>query len=130
MPIRISGVNLPDNKRIVISLMSIYGIGKSLSSKILGQLRINESLKTKELGPEEEKMLRDYIEEHVQVEGDLRRSVMQDIKHQKDVGTYRGLRHSKNLPVRGQRTKTNSRTVRGNVRKTAGSGRKASAEKT
>ncbi|KKT93965.1 MAG: 30S ribosomal protein S13 [Parcubacteria group bacterium GW2011_GWA2_45_14] len=121
---------MPDNKRIVISLMSIYGIGKSLSSKILGQLRINESLKTKELGPEEEKMLRDYIEEHVQVEGDLRRSVMQDIKHQKDVGTYRGLRHSKNLPVRGQRTKTNSRTVRGNVRKTAGSGRKASAEKT
>jgi small subunit ribosomal protein S13 len=130
MPIRISGVNLPDNKRIVISLMSIYGIGKSLSGKILGQLKIDENLKTKELGPEEEKMLRDYIEEHVQVEGDLRRAVMQDIKHQKDVGTYRGLRHSKNLPVRGQRTKTNSRTVRGNVRKTAGSGRKASAEKT
>ncbi len=130
MPIRISGVNLPDNKQIVISLMSIYGIGRSLSGRILGQLKINEGLKTKELGPEEEKKLRDYIEENIQVEGDLRRSVMQNIKHQKDVGTYRGTRHSKNLPVRGQRTKTNSRTVRGNVRKTAGSGRKASAEKT
>jgi len=130
MPIRISGVNLPDNKRIVIGLMSIYGIGRSLSNRILGQLKIDENLKTKELGPEDERKLRDYIEENIQVEGDLRRSVMQNIKHQKDAGTYRGIRHSKNLPVRGQRTKTNSRTVRGNVRKTAGSGRKASAEKT
>jgi small subunit ribosomal protein S13 len=130
MAIRISGVNLPENKRILISLMSIYGIGKSLSSKILDQLKIDENLKTKELGGPEEKKLRDYIEENVQVEGDLRRAKMQDIKHHKDVGSYRGLRHSKNLPVRGQRTKSNSRTVRGNVRRTAGSGRKMSAEKT
>lgn len=130
MPIRISGVNLPDNKRIVIGLTSIYGIGKSLSIRILEKLKIDENLKTKQLGPAEEKKLRDFIEEHVQVEGDLRRAVMQNIKHQKDVGSYRGIRHGKNLPVRGQRTRTNSRTVRGNVRRTAGSGRKPTAEKT
>jgi small subunit ribosomal protein S13 len=130
MPVRISGVNLPENKRIVIALTSIYGIDRSLSRKILEELKIDENVATKDLGTTKEKKLRDYVEDNVRVEGDLRREVMQNIKHNKDVGTYRGERHTKSLPTRGQRTRTNSRTVRGNVRRTAGSGRKASAEKT
>jgi small subunit ribosomal protein S13 len=130
MPLRISGVNLPDAKRIVIALTSIYGIGPSLAAKILEQLKISPDAKTKELTGQEEKILRDYIEEHMKVEGDLRRDVAQHIKHLKDINTYRGTRHARHLPVRGQRTRTNSRTVRGNVRRTAGSGRKSSAEKT
>lgn len=130
MAIRISGINLPENKRIVIALTSIFGIGKSMSQQILNKLKIDEDIATKDIDASAEKKLRDYIEENTRVEGDLRREVMQNIKHNKDVGTYRGDRHTKGLPVRGQRTKTNSRTVRGNVRKTAGSGRKSSNEKT
>ena len=130
MAIRISGVNLPENKRIVIALTSIFGIGVSLSQQILSKLGIDENVATKDLDENAEKKLRDYVEENTQVEGDLRREVMQNIKHNKDVGTYRGDRHTKGLPTRGQRTKTNSRTVRGNIRKTAGSGRKSSSEKT
>lgn len=130
MAVRISGVSLPENKRIVIALMSIYGIGKSVSSQTLKTLSIDENTKTKALTAHEEKKLRDYIEEHMKVEGDVRREISQNIKHQKDIGSYRGVRHQKGLPVRGQRTKTNTRTVRGNVRKTAGSGRKAADQKT
>lgn len=130
MAIRISGVNLPENKRIVIALTSIFGIGKSLSEQILSKLEIDKDIPTKDLDGGAEKKLRDYVEENTQVEGDLRREVMQNIKHNKDVGTYRGDRHTKGLPTRGQRTKTNSRTVRGNIRRTAGSGRKSSNEKT
>lgn len=130
MPIRISGVNLPDQKRIEIALISIYGIGRQLSGKILKQLSIDLNVKARDLTATEEGKLRDYIEKNVRVEGELRREVAMNIKHLKDIGTYRGLRHTKHLPVRGQRTKTNSRTVRGNVRKTAGSGRKSAAEKT
>ncbi|MEX1997063.1 MAG: 30S ribosomal protein S13 [Candidatus Andersenbacteria bacterium] len=130
MPIRISGVNLPDQKRIVVALTSIYGIGRSLSPKILQKLRIDENTKTRELTSQEEQALRDYIEKNLKVEGELKREVVMHIKHYKDINSYRGLRHAKNLPVRGQRTKTNSRTVRGNVRRTAGSGRRAAAEKT
>lgn len=130
MAIRISGINLPDNKRIVIALTSVYGIGRPLSGRILKQLRINENTKARELTAPEEHALRDHIEKNVKVEGELKREVVMNIKHYKDISSYRGSRHAKNLPVRGQRTKTNSRTVRGNVRRTAGSGRKASAEKT
>lgn len=130
MPIRISGINLPDQKRIEIALMSIYGIGRKLSGKILRELEIDPDAKARDLTFTEGHKLRDFIEKNVKVEGELKREIGMNIKHLKDINTYRGLRHTKHLPVRGQRTKTNSRTVRGNVRKTAGSGRKASAEKT
>lgn len=130
MPIRISGINLPDQKRIVIALTSVYGIGRPLSKRIVDLLKIDESTKTRDLTPGEEQKLRDYIEKNVRVEGELKREVATNIKHYKDINSYRGSRHSKNLPVRGQRTKTNSRTVRGNVRRTAGSGRKTTGEKT
>lgn len=130
MPVRISSVNLPENKRVTIALTSIYGIGRQLSRKILKQVGIDENTKTHDLTTTEEKKLRDYIEAHIKVEGDLRREVMQNIKHLVETNTYRGSRHAKHLPTRGQRTKTNSRTVRGNIRKTAGSGKRSSAEKT
>ncbi|MEX0650044.1 MAG: 30S ribosomal protein S13 [Candidatus Andersenbacteria bacterium] len=130
MPVRISGVTLPDKKRIEIALTYIYGIGRAASNKALTHLGINPNTKTFELTSGEEQKLREYIEKNVKVEGELRRDVAMNIKRYKDIGSYRGLRHSKGLPVRGQRTKTNNRTVRGNVRKTAGSGKKAAAEKT
>jgi 30S ribosomal protein S13 len=130
MPIRISGINLPDQKRIEIALMSIYGIGRNLSGKILRELEIDPDARARDLTSAEEHKLRDYIEKNLKVEGELKREVAMNIKHLKDISTYRGTRHAKRLPVRGQRTKTNSRTVRGNVRKTAGSGRKSASEKT
>lgn len=130
MPLRISGVNLPDQKRITIALTTIYGIGRRSSAALLRALNISEDTKTKDLTVTEEQALREYIEKNVKVEGELRRQVVQNIKHHKDIGTYRGGRHAKHLPVRGQRTKTNSRTVRGNIRRTAGSGRRSAAEKT
>jgi len=130
MPVRISGINLPDDKRIVIALTSLYGVGQSLSARILQELKISEDVRVPDLTAGEEKSLRDYIEKNISVEGDLRREVAQNIRHLKDVGSYRGLRHMRNLPVRGQRTRTNTRTVRGNVRRTAGSGRKMAGGKT
>lgn len=130
MPLRISGVNIPDQKRITVALTSVYGIGRSLSERILEELKIDVNTKTKELTSGEEQKLRDYIEKNLHVEGELKREVSANIKHHKDINTYRGARHSRGLPVRGQRTKTNSRTVRGNVRRTAGSGRKSTNEKT
>lgn len=130
MAIRISGINLPDQKRIIIALTSVYGVGRPLSRRILSQLAIDENTKTRDLTATEEQKVREYIEKNVKVEGELKREVSMNVKHLKDIGTYRGTRHVKGLPTRGQRTKTNSRTVRGNVRRTAGSGRKVSAEKT
>ena len=130
MPIRISGVTLPDKKQIVIALTSIYGLGRPLSERILEEAGISPTTKTQDLTSGEEQALRDYIEKNLRVEGELRRDVAMNIKRHKDIGTFRGLRHTRGLPVRGQRTKTNSRTVRGNVRRTAGSGRKSSNEKT
>ena len=130
MPIRISGITLPENKRMVIALTSIFGIGKPLSEQILQKLGIAEDVRPSKLSANEEKSLRDYIEKNLTVEGDLRREVSQNIRHLKDINSYRGSRHAKRLPVRGQRTRTNTRTVRGNVRHTAGSGRRPSAEKT
>jgi len=127
---RIAGVNIPENKRIEISLTYIYGVGKSLSKKILGEMKIDINKKASDLTPKEVNDLKDYIEKQYKIEGDLRRQVMINIKRLKDVGAWRGLRHIKGLPVRGQRTKTNNRTVRGNIRKTMGSGRKPAAEAT
>ncbi len=127
---RIAGVNIPDNKRIEISLTYIYGIGRSLSNKILSQAKIDLNLRANKLTPQQINLLKDIVEKNFKVEGELRRQHMMNIKRLKDIGSYRGVRHIKGLPVRGQRTKTNTRTVRGNVRKTMGSGRKAAAEKT
>ncbi|TSC94388.1 MAG: small subunit ribosomal protein S13 [Parcubacteria group bacterium Licking1014_1] len=121
---RIAGVNIPENKRIEIALTYIYGIGRSLSKKILKQVNVDINKIAKDLTSKEVNDLKDIIEKSHKIEGDLRRQVMLNIKRLKDIGSWKGLRHIKNLPVRGQRTKTNTRTVRGNVRKTIGSGRK------
>jgi small subunit ribosomal protein S13 len=121
---RIAGVNIPENKQILISLTYIYGIGLSLSKKILGDAGVDPFKKAKDLTPEEINKLREIIEKNYKTEGVLKREIMMNIKRLKDIGCWRGIRHIKGLPVRGQRTKTNNRTVRGNVRKTVGSGRK------
>lgn len=127
---RIAGVNIPDNKRIAIAITYVYGVGNSLSKKILKETKIDPNKKAKDLTSTEVNDLREFIEKTYKIEGDLRRQVMVNIKRLKDIGTWRGARHSKKLPVRGQRTKTNNRTIRGNVRKTMGSGRKPSATPT
>jgi len=121
---RIAGVNIPDNKRITIALTYIYGIGPSLSRQIINEIGISQSIKAKDLTPEQINQLKEVIEKKHKVEGGLKREQMMSIKRLKDIGSWRGDRHAKGLPVRGQRTKTNTRTVRGNVRKTVGSGRK------
>jgi len=121
---RIAGVNIPENKPIEIALTYIYGIGRSLSRKILAETNINPQIRASKLTPEEINQLREIIEKNYKVEGELRREKIMAIKRLKEIGCWRGLRHLKGLPVRGQRTRTNSRTVRGNVRKTVGSGRK------
>lgn len=127
---RIAGVNIPDDKRIEIALTYIYGIGRPRSNKILAALKLDSGTRTKDLSGADVNQLKDYIEKNFVIEGELKHQKMVNIKRLKDIGCYRGTRHIKGLPVRGQRTKTNTRTVRGNVRKTAGSGRRASAEKT
>ena len=128
--VRIAGITIPANKRIEASLPYIHGIGFVLSKQTLKNTQIDPDKRTSELTEAEVGKLRDYIEKNFTVEGTLKQEVGQNIKRLKEIGSYRGLRHSKGLPVRGQRTKTNNRTVRGNVRKTAGSGRHKSAEKT
>lgn len=127
---RIAGVNIPDNKIIEISLTYIYGIGRTSSRKILAQAKIDGQKRANSLTSEEINRLREIIEKGLKVEGELRRQNLMNIKRMKDISCYRGVRHLRGLPVRGQRTRTNTRTVRGNVRKTMGSGRKATAEKT
>lgn len=128
--LRIAGINLPDQKRVEIALTYIYGIGRPTSSKILASLSINPDTRTKDLSEKDANKLREVIEKTYRVEGDLRHQVKMNIKRLKEIGCYRGTRHQKGLPVRGQRTKTNTRTVRGNVRKTMGSGRKKASDKT
>jgi small subunit ribosomal protein S13 len=127
---RIAGVNIPNEKRIEASLQYIYGVGATLAKNILTVTEISPDIRTKDLTEPQLNKLRDAIEKTYKVEGALRQEVLLNIKRLKEMGAYRGVRHSKGLPVRGQRTKTNSRTRHGNVRKTAGSGRKKSAEKT
>jgi len=122
---RIANVNIPDNKRIEVALTYIYGIGRSLSRKILKEAGINFDLRAKDLSSDQVKAIQDIIQEKkILIEGDLRREIAQNIKRLKEIGCYRGLRHIKRLPVRGQRTRTNSRTVRGNVRRTMTSGKR------
>mgnify|MGYP001398544587 CR=1 FL=1 len=121
---RIAGVNIPEDKKIERSLTYILGIGPNLSKKILDEVGIEPNKKTADLSTEEVQKLKESIEKNHLVEGDLRKKTMMNIKRLKEIGCWKGMRHSKGLPVRGQRTKTNSRTVRGNVRKTVGSGRK------
>ena len=121
--LRIAGVNIPDEKRIEISLTYVYGVGPSTASKVLEALDISKQTRTKDLTEEEQNKIRDYVEKKFSVEGELKHKVRTNVKRLKEVGAYRGIRHQRGLPVRGQRTKTNSRTIRGNVRRTMGSGR-------
>lgn len=130
MAVRIAGVIIPNEKRVEIALTYIYGIGRAVSNKILTSAKINSDTRVKDLSEEEANRLRTLIEKEIKVEGDLRRDVSANIKRLRDINAYRGTRHSKHLPVRGQRTKTNNRTVRGNVRRTATSGKKPAAQKT
>ena len=125
---RIVGVNIPEKKQIEIALTYIYGIGRSLSRKVLTEAGIKFDRLASELNAEEISKLKDIIEKKYKIEGGLRREVMMNIKRLRDVGSWRGIRHVKGLPVRGQRTRTNTRSIRGNVRKTVGSGRKAAAD--
>lgn len=127
---RIAGVNIPNEKRIEAALPYIYGIGWSLSTKILKATKIDPNTRTKDLTEDDLNKLREFIEKSYKIEGQLRQQILLNIKRLKEISAYRGVRHMRGLPVRGQRTKTNSRTRHGNVRKTAGSGRKKSAEKT
>ena len=121
---RIFGVNIPDAKRIEASLPYLYGIGPSLSRKVLAELKIDPDKRAKDMTAEEILKIQNLIEKNYPVEGELRQRIRSNIGRLKDLQTYRGMRHARKLPVRGQRTKTNSRTVRGNVRKTAGSGKR------
>lgn len=127
---RIVGTNIPDNKKVEYALAYIYGIGIPAAQKIVSSVKISPQKRAKDLSPDEIGRLREFIEKNYRVEGELRREIMMNIKRLKDIGTYRGLRHIRGLPVRGQRTKTNSRTRRGNIRKTMGSGRKPTASPT
>jgi len=121
---RIAGVTIPTNKQIEIALTYIYGIGNTRAKKILTSLDINGSIRVKDLSEEDTNKIRDAVEKNYRVEGELRRDVQSNIKRLKEISCYRGTRHAKRLPCHGQRTKTNSRTVRGNVRKTMRSGRR------
>ena len=120
---RISGITLPDKKHVAYALTALYGVGLPRAQKICLAAGVDPTLKAANLTAEQENALRKLIESY-KIEGDLKREVAGNIKRLKDIGSYRGLRHGKRLPVRGQRTKTNSRTVRGNVRRTMGSGRR------
>ena len=117
---RIAGVDIPRNKRIEISLTYIFGIGRTTSQKILGEAGVDGNTRTDKLAESEVAKIRDYIDKNLKVEGDLRREVSMNIKRLMDLGCYRGLRHRKGLPVRGQRTKTNARTRKGPARTVAG----------
>jgi small subunit ribosomal protein S13 len=121
---RIAGVNLPNQKRLEIGLTYIYGIGQPTAQKILAELGLSPDTKVRDLTEDEVAKLRDYIDANIQVEGDLRRERTQAIKRLQEIGSYRGLRHRRNLPLRGQRTKTNARTRKG-PKKTVGRGKKA-----
>jgi len=122
---RIIGVNIPNDKRIQVALTYIFGIGPSLSKKILTEANINYNIKASKLNQEQINKLKDIIEKSYKIEGGLKREIIVNIRRLKDIGSWKGQRHIKGLPVRGQRTKTNNRTIRGNVRKTVGSGKKA-----
>jgi small subunit ribosomal protein S13 len=117
---RIAGVDLPQNKRVEIALTYIHGIGRARSNRILGKAQVSPDIKVKDLSEEEVRKIRDVIQDEGQVEGDVRKNVAMDIKRLIDIGCYRGARHRRNLPVRGQRTHTNARTRKGPRRTVAG----------
>jgi len=127
---RIAGINIPDNKKILYSLPYIYGVGLPLAKKIIAAAAINPDTRAKDLNQQEVGRMREIIEKKYKIEGELRREIATNIKRLRELNTYRGTRHMRGLPVRGQRTKTNSRTRRGNVRRTMGSGRKDANAKT
>lgn len=120
---RISGITIPNEKRLEIALTTIYGVGIPRARKILDQVGIAHNVKTSELTPDQENVIRKIVED-MKIEGNLKREISANVKRLKDIKAYRGVRHTRRMPVKGQRTKTNSRTVRGNVRKTMASGRR------
>lgn len=126
---RIEGIDLPRNKRVEIALTYIHGIGRSSAREALSSTRINPDTKINDLTEEEVTALRDYITQNLLVEGDLRRDVQMNIKRMMDIGCYRGLRHRRNLPVHGQRTRTNARTRKGPKKTVAGRGRRSGMKK-
>lgn len=121
---RIVGVNIPDNKKVSVALTYIYGIGSFRARDIVRQAKIDDSKRARDITQEELAKIKTLIEDSYKVEGELRQVLRQNINRLKNIKSYRGSRHAKRLPARGQRTKTNSRTIRGNVRVTAGSGKK------
>jgi len=121
---RLLSVNIPDNKKIKVALTYIYGIGRTSAGKILHETKINAEKLAKNLTADELNKIKNFVEKTHRIEGELRQLIKQNIVRLKELQTYRGVRHMRKLPVRGQRTRTNSRTVRGNVRKTAGSGKR------
>jgi small subunit ribosomal protein S13 len=127
--VRIVGIDIPNNKRIVVALTYIFGIGKTSAEKILTEANVDFNSRSDKLSTEELERVRQIINRMYRIEGDLKSEVSQNVKRLKDINSYRGIRHSRGLPVRGQRTKTNARTKRGK-KVTVGSGRKKAAEKT
>ncbi len=125
---RIAGVDIPRDKRVEIALTYVYGIGLTTSKRVLEHTRVNPDTRVKDLTEEEVNRLREYIDRNLKVEGDLRREVDMNIKRLIEIGSYRGMRHRRNLPVHGQRTRTNARTRRG-VKKTVAGRKKATAKK-
>lgn len=125
---RIQGITIPDDKQLEFALTAIYGVGRARAKSILSKVGIDSNKKASDLSADDENKIREVIEK-IKIEGELKREVSTNIKRMKDIGSYKGSRHNKKLPARGQRTKTNSRTVRGNVRKTMGSGRKSVEKK-
>lgn len=126
---RIAGVDLPRNKRVDIGLSYIYGVGRPLASSVLARTKVDPATRIKDLTDAEVVQLRDLIEKEYRVEGDLRREVQLNIKRMIEIGCYRGMRHKRNLPVRGQRTRTNARTRKGIKKTVAGRGRRRGAKK-
>jgi small subunit ribosomal protein S13 len=121
---RIQGINIPEDKRLEIGLTALFGVGRARAQMVLNQVGVSHGARPKDLNTEQANSIRKIIEEGFKVEGELKREISGNIKRLKDIKAYRGTRHARRLPVRGQRTKTNSRTVRGNVRKTMGSGKR------
>ena len=126
---RIEGVDLPRNKRVEIGLTYLYGIGPTRAQAILTQTKVNPDTRVKDLSEADVAAIREYISKNYKVEGDLRREVQMSIKRLIEIGSYRGMRHRRNLPARGQRTRTNSRTRKGTKKTVAGRGRRRGAKK-
>ena len=126
---RIEGVDLPRNKRVEVGLTYLYGIGPTRAQEILAQTKVNPDIRIKDLSEADVAAIREFISKNYKVEGDLRREVQMSIKRLIEIGSYRGMRHRRNLPVRGQRTRTNSRTRKGTKKTVAGRGRRRGAKK-